>query len=188
LLFAAFCSIGTFGLSAQRGKQGKQKPQDSLRIVTIRRDSTKKDSVRLDTVKKKRTQLDAPVDYKANDSIVFEQNNQAYLYGSSEVDYQKIKLNAERIVMKMDSSTVEAVGRKDSVGKMIGEPVFTDGDAPYQSKTMRYNFKSKRGFITDVTTQQGEGYVTSFNSKKGADGLLYMHNGRRPENHPCKCL
>ena len=178
LLFAAFCSIGTFGLSAQRGKQGKQKPQDSLRIVTIRRDSTKKDSVRLDTVKKKRTQLDAPVDYKANDSIVFEQNNQAYLYGSSEVDYQKIKLNAERIVMKMDSSTVEAVGRKDSVGKMIGEPVFTDGDAPYQSKTMRYNFKSKRGFITDVTTQQGEGYVTSFNSKKGADGLLYMHNGR----------
>lgn len=31
---------------------------------------------------------------------------------------------------------------------------------------MRYNFKTKKGFINNIVTQQGEGYVTSEESKK----------------------
>ncbi len=38
---------------------------------------------------------------------------------------------------------------------------------------MRYNFKSKKGFINNIVTQQGEGYVTSEESKKGANDELY---------------
>lgn len=173
LLFIFFCSMIPFGLRAQKEQKGKQKPQDSLRL-----DSLRTDSLKSDTTKKKHVQLDAPVNYKAKDSIVFEQGNQAYLYGSGEVDYQKIKLNAEKINMDMDSSMVSAVGVKDSTGTYKGNPVFTDGDTPYESKSMRYNFKTKRGFIKDVTTQQGEGYVTSFNSKKATNGDLFMKDGR----------
>lgn len=43
---------------------------------------------------------------------------------------------------------------------------------------MRYNFKSKKGFINNIVTQQGEGYVTSEESKKGANDELYLRHGR----------
>ena len=56
-------------------------------------------------------------------------------------------------------------------------PIFKDGETPYESKTMRYNFKTKKGFINDIITQQGEGYVTSVNAKKGPDNEIYMTNG-----------
>ena len=59
-----------------------------------------------------------------------------------------------------------------------GTPVFKDGETPYESKIMRYNFKSKKGFINNIVTQQGEGYVTSEESKKGANDELYLRHGR----------
>ena len=43
---------------------------------------------------------------------------------------------------------------------------------------MRYNFKSKKGFINNIVTQQGEGYVTSEESKKGSNDELYLRHGR----------
>ena len=178
MLIAVFCTSGLLANAQKGSKQGRKNQKESLSPNISKKDTMKKDSVRVDTVKKNHTQLNAPVDYKANDSIVFSEKNEAYLYNKGEVDYQKIKLNADRITMNMDSSTVYALGVKDSTGEYKGSPVFTDGETPYNSKTMRYNFKSKRGFITDVTTQQGEGYVTSYNSKKSADDLLYMRNGR----------
>lgn len=66
----------------------------------------------------------------------------------------------------MDSSTVYARGVPDSVGVETGTPIFKDGETPYESKIMRYNFKTKKGFINNIVTQQGEGYVTSEESKK----------------------
>ena len=78
----------------------------------------------------------------------------------------------------MDSSTVFAEGVMDTAGVASGTPIFKDGETPYESKTMRYNFKTKKGFINDIITQQGEGYVTSMNAKKGPDNDIYMTQGK----------
>ena len=56
--------------------------------------------------------------------------------------------------------------------------MFKDGETPYETNTIRYNFKSKRGIISNVVSQQGEGYVTGNNAKKGKSDELYMKNGR----------
>lgn len=143
-------------------------------------DSLGADSLGMDTVPKKEEGLDAPVSYEANDSIVFTQDGYAHLYGESKVDYphQRIELTAEVISMNMDSSTVYAHGVEDSLGVMQGLPVFKDGDTPYETNTIRYNFKSKKGLISNVVSQQGEGYVTGNNAKKGAGDELYMKHGR----------
>lgn len=134
-----------------------------------------------DTVpEKKDDELKAPVPYTANDSIVFtfDSTSVTYLYGQSKVSYEQSQLDAEVISMNMDSSTVYAHGVPDSTGKsFMGQPVFTDGGVSYESETMRYNFKSKRGFIHNVNTQQGEGYVVSYNAKKDSLDNLYMRNG-----------
>ena len=94
------------------------------------------------------------------------------------MNYEKIELTSAVITMNMDSSTVYARGVPDSVGVEKGTPIFKDGETPYESKIMRYNFKSKKGFINNIVTQQGEGYVTSEESKKGANDELYLRHGR----------
>ena len=145
-------------------------------------DSLKSDSVRTDSLvisrPKKKQPLDSPVVYEANDSIVFEEGGFAHLYGDGKVNYQKIELGAEIITMNMDSSTVYARGVKDTLGVEKGKPVFKDGDTSYDTEAIRYNFKSKKGIINNVVSQQGEGYVTGNNAKKGADDELFMQNGR----------
>ena len=137
------------------------------------------DTVASDSLPKEKKQaIDAPVIYEASDSIVYTRSGFAYLYGKAKVNYQDIQLEAAVIKMNIDSSTVFAEGVKDSLGTIEGKPVFTDGAEPYESETMNYNFKSKKGFITNVTTQQGEGYLTSQNTKKDANDDLFMESGR----------
>lgn len=159
-----------------------QRPKRKIETSTngiIKTDTLAKDTLRKDsTSKKAKKQLNAPVKYQAKDSIVFTRDGYAHLYGDGQVNYQKTELKAQIISMNMDSSTVYARGVTDSLGHIKGKPEFKDGETPYDSKTIRYNFKSKKGFINTVTTQQGEGYVTSNNAKKGADDELYMNGGK----------
>ena len=132
----------------------------------------------LDSVPKKQTGLDAPVSYQAKDSIIMTGANWAYLFGESDVKYQQIELQSEKIEMNMDSSLVYATFGLDSIGEEFGYPLFKDGDQQYESKTMRYNFGTKKGYITDVITQQGEGYVTAGRTKKMDNDVLNMVGGR----------
>lgn len=150
---------------------GKQRI-DSLHIG----DSLQRDTMPVPPPKK--TELDAPVTYEANDSIVFTQSGFAHLYGQGKVTYPGADLAADVISMDMDNSTVFARGVIDSLGTAKGRPVFKDGDTSYETDTIRYNFKSKRGIISNVVSQQGEGYVTGNNAKKGHNDELYMKNGR----------
>ena len=161
-------------------------PGDSLsgnrrHIAPPVQDSIASDTLANDSVEvEKKDGLDAPVSYEANDSIVFTQEGYAHLYGDGKVTYpsQNIELTAEVITMNMDSSTVYAHGVEDSIGVMQGTPVFKDGSTPYETNTIRYNFKSKKGIISNVVSQQGEGYVTGNNAKKGSGDELYMKKGR----------
>lgn len=139
------------------------------------------DSLRQDTVAAvppKKNALDAPVAYEANDSIVFTQSGFAHLYGQGKVSYPGADLEADIISMDMDNNTVFARGVLDSLGAIQGRPVFKDGDTSYETDTIRYNFKSGRGIISNVVSQQGEGYVTGNNAKKGDNDELYMKSGR----------
>lgn len=139
------------------------------------------DSVALapaDSVPVSKDALEAPVTYEAADSIIMTGDNMVYLFGKGDVKYMEIALTAENIEISLDSSLVYAVYGKDSTGLEFGYPVFKDGGQEYESKTMRYNFKTKKGFITDVITQQGEGYVTSGRTKKMEEDVLYMIDGK----------
>ncbi len=139
------------------------------------------DSVATDSIspkKKSSSGLDAIVNYKAQDSLVFSMGNMAYLYGESQVTYDDIQLDAEEIRMSLDSSLVYAYGVPDSTGKLIGNPIFVDKSGEYETKTISYNFKTAKGFITDVVTQQGDGYVTGGITKKMPDNDIFLENGK----------
>jgi hypothetical protein len=169
LLFLVVILSLTDGAHAQKKKPGRPS-SDTIKTDTVAQDSLSKS--------KKKQALNAPVKYEASDSIVFTQGGFAHLYGKGKVNYEKIQLESEIITMNMDSSTVFARGKTDSLGVVTGAPVFKDGETPYESKAIHYNFKSKRGYINNVVTQQGEGYVSSYSAKKSAGDDMFMENGK----------
>jgi hypothetical protein len=102
----------------------------------------------------------------------------AWMYGAGKVNYGNIALNADQIEMDLHTNNVNAMGRTDSLGILVGKPQFSTGNDKYESETMSYNFKTERGYITNVITQQGEGYLTGGRSKKMENGEFYIENGR----------
>ena len=58
--------------------------------------------------------------------------------------YGDIKLDAAEIELDMNSSTVYAVGRTDSVGAVEGSPVFNDRGTEYQSQTCAITSSQRR--------------------------------------------
>ncbi len=153
---------------------------DSVKMVEGQEVTDSLKEQKTDTVKFVRhfVDLDNSVKFSAKDSLVFFGRNNAKMFGTSEVTYGEIDLKAMEIEMNMDKSEVYAMGRPDSVGELEGNPIFKDPSGEYESKTMRYNFKSKKGFITDVVTQQGEGYLSGGITKKMENDEYYIRNGR----------
>lgn len=141
-------------------------------------DTTKKDTVQADTTENKGV-LDSPVKYEAKDSIVFDyRKSRAHLYGDSKVYYQNLELDADEIDISIDSSLVYAAGRKDSTGVVQGKPLFKQGDEEYEPDRIAYNFKSRKAFVTNVYTQEGEGYMQTTDGKRDSSGVMYIRHGK----------
>ena len=122
--------------------------------------------------------LEAPVTFSAEDSLVMTGDNMMYFFGPSEVKYQTMSIEANYLKIVSDSSEVYAQYVLDSLGQPTAKPKFADGDQKFESTTMKYNFKTGQGFITDVTTQQGEGYLTATQTKRLKDNTMYLKDGR----------
>jgi hypothetical protein len=124
--------------------------------------------------------IDAPIQYASKDSMVMvmKGHNMVYMYGESSVQYKNLDLKGEYIEIDADSKILFSTFGLDSVGSEFGYPVFKEGETEYEMKKARYNFKTKKMFITDVITQQGEGFVTANRTKKMPNDDLYMRDGR----------
>ena len=140
-------------------------------------DSLPSDRTRMSKINHSSSDISSKVNFSAKDSLVLIGRNNAYLYGESEVGYQDFNLNSENIAMDLDKSTVSAEGVRDSIGQLVGNPIFKDKSGEYESETMSYNFDTEKGYITNIITQQGEGYLTGGATKKNADGTFYLENG-----------
>ena len=151
--------------------------QDSLplRSYTILPDTAAQDTVPVDTTRKSKNALDMPVNYSAEDSITFDYaHSHAHLYGGSKVQYQNLELEADIINIAIDSSLVHATSRTDSLGNVTGKPLFRQGKDEYEPDSISYNFKTRKAFISNVYTQQGEGYMKSMDCKRDSSGTMYV--------------
>ncbi len=146
-----------------------------LRAYTILPDSVPPDTVPPDTTPKSKNALDLPVNYSAEDSITFDYvRSRANLYGEGKVQYQNLELEAAIINIAIDSSLVHATGRTDTTGNVVGKPLFRQGQDEYEPDSISYNFKSRKAYISNVYTQQGEGYMKSIDGKRDSVGTMYV--------------
>lgn len=157
---------------------------DSLQLAIYHHNRAIDDSIRLDSINRQRSNgINSPVQYEASDSLVYNAKSKtALLYGQSKVKYENMDLEAEKIHMSLDSSVVHATGARDTTDStghtLVGTPVFSMGQDKYESDTMAFNFKTKKGLISKVYTQQEDGYLQSEISKRNANGDVYLQHGR----------
>lgn len=162
---------------------------DSLELAIYHHNKQVDDSVRLDSINRRKSNgINSPVTFSAEDSLVYDASSKlARLFGSSKVKYENMDLSSDRIQMSIDSSLVHATGSRDTAGKKFGDPVFVMGQDKYESDTMSFNFKTKKGFINNVYTAQQDGFLSSQHSKRDSSGVLYLEHGRYTtcdEEHP----
>ena len=160
---------------------------DSTRFLIVRGDTvylgrsghTGVDTLKIDSSKQSKNALDAPVDFKAKDSITFDYLlNRVNFYGDAKVNYQNLELSSNLISMSVDSSIVHAYGTRDSLGNMVVPPTFKQGEDTYEPDDIAYNFKTRKAFTHNVFTEQGEGYMTSQESKRDSAGTMYVAHAK----------
>ncbi|MDO4159600.1 MAG: putative LPS assembly protein LptD [Prevotellaceae bacterium] len=162
---------------------------DSMQLAIYKHNKHVDDSIRQDSINRTKSNgLDAPVDFSSDDSLVYDAiAKRAKLFGNSKVKYQNMDLSSDRVQMVLDSNVVHATGTADSTGEIKGKPIFVMGQDKYDSDTMSFNFKTKKGFINNVYTEQEDGYLSSSESKRDSTGALYLQHGRYTtcdEEHP----
>ncbi|HHT23803.1 MAG TPA: LPS-assembly protein LptD [Bacteroidales bacterium] len=132
-----------------------------------------------DTAKTTKEQFDAEINYSAADSIVFFGSGIGYMYGNTKVQYKEMNLTEASLVrVRMDSTTIHAYATRDSTGTLVGKPIFKDSDAEYTSHEMTYNFNTKKGFVRQAVTQQGDGFIISEQTKVIDNATLNMAHGK----------
>lgn len=123
--------------------------------------------------------LDAPVIYSAKDSMRIDvKSKKLYLYGDAEVNYKEINLKSAYIELDFGKNLLFAEGVKDSLGREYGRPEFKEGAQVIKSKTILYNFETKKGLITDVITQEADGYIHGETVKKMQDDIMFIKHGK----------
>ncbi len=133
--------------------------------------------------------IETTINYTARDSMRLDLTTQTVdIYGEGKIVYGEIELTAELINVNYSTNEIQAMGREDSLGNPVGDPVFKDGPEVYETKNMRYNFNTKKAIIQGVVTQQGEGIMHGNRVKRNQAGDLYIDRAKyttcnRPDPH-----
>lgn len=146
---------------------------DSLRVFSG--DSIPSNAV--DTAKEQ-VKFSDIITYKAQDSIRLSmRDKKMFLYKNTELKYIQTELKADYTELNMEDNTVYSSGLKDTADKWTGKPVFKDGNQEFTSEDMKYNFKTGKGYVKNIVTQEGEGYVQGALTKRISDKEYFLQKG-----------
>ncbi len=68
--------------------------------------------------------------------------------------------------------------RETEETEAIGKPEFTDGGETFRAETIRYNFKTEKGHITGVVTEQEGGFLHGETTKKQQTDDIHISRGK----------
>ncbi len=163
-----------------------KKKSDTLRVPSISEekkpvtDTLLTQSIDTFNFRASKDSLTAPVVYHADDSMVIDVPGQKmYLYGKiSSVNYEDNNLSAPQIQFDQKTNLVSAFLKKDSTGKVLSYPFFSQKDFQSVSDTIRFDMKSGKGLTKGTYTKQGEMFVYGEKIKKADTSVFYALNGR----------
>jgi len=170
-------------IHAQTRKDSSLNVPSAKSDTSLLNDSTSATSGKVDSVKvvkkKKKSDIQSPVKYSANDSLIFDMGSQKVrMYKGAVIDYTDIELKADDIDFDMVKQTVQAQGALDSAGKIKGKPVFKEGSETFNAENLTYNFKTKKGYILHVRTEQDGGFLHADITKRQPNGNIDLMYGK----------
>ncbi len=149
---------------------------DSLRIKSVPSDTS---GTQMQAIALSKSAISSIVNYFASDSIRFDlRKKQAYLYNKTNIKYEDIVLESNFVRIDMNKSQLFATGIADSMGVITGKPLFKQGTQSFRTEKIEYNFISKKGLITSVITQEGEGFMHGEKIKKNSDSTTFVYHGK----------
>lgn len=168
-----FCT----SLFAQKKDTVSFKKSDSLK-------TTVKDSLPTsDTTKsQKKYDVDAVVFSSATDSLIFDiPQKKMFLYGSADLKYKTTELKSGKIFVDYKTNDLEAFGIADTSDtakvKLKEAPQLSEGNDTYEGESIKYNFKSQRGFISLAKNKnKGQNYAGE-DVKKVDKNTFFIKNG-----------
>lgn len=101
-----------------------------------------------------------------------------FLYGDAEVYYKDMEIKADVISINFETNVMDATYTTDTSGNRKGVPIFKDKKDEMQAERIRYNFRSKKGLITGIITEQADGLVHGEVVKKDADDNMYISQAK----------
>jgi len=156
------------GLDSLANKQDTiQLNSDSLSTLGIEAlDSTKQDSIyNQDSVKKidfskykiAPDPIEGDIDWGAKDLQFFDKDsNKLKLYNEAYVNYGTISLKAGYIEFDFNKNEIIGLPIKDSLNQLSQKPVFKDKNETFVAKKIKYNIKTKKGWVEYAIKKQGE--------------------------------
>jgi hypothetical protein len=122
--------------------------------------------------------VDSLVIFSARDSMEFDAlRGVLILFGQAQLRHRQQQLTAERIELWLEQEELRASGYRNSSGELVGAPVFQDGAQEYTGEHLRYSFRTRRGLVTAVRTQVGEGFYRGERIKQVEPGVFYVQYG-----------
>lgn len=121
--------------------------------------------------------LKTRVKYQAADTIVYDAANQVvHLYKDAKVEYEDLVLTAGYIRIELGKTLVHATGLPDSSGNISETPVFNQAGTEYKVQRVSYNYRSKKGYLSELKTKEGEGYVRGTDVIRSPDNEYGIRN------------
>ncbi len=135
--------------------------------------------IKTKTIKISNSAISEIVNYEAQDSIRFNlKKKRAYLYNKTNILYDDITLGSNYVEIDLAKSQILATGWPDSNGIVHGMPIFKQATQSFRTEKIEYNFITKKGLITSVITQEGEGFMHGEKIKKNSDSTTFVYHGK----------
>jgi hypothetical protein len=118
--------------------------------------------------------LNDPINYQSEDSIIYDvKNKMIYIYGNGSIKFQNTEVVGAKISYDWEKNNITAESMKDSIGNEYGKPVMKDGDKSYDATKFSYSFKTKKGKVYEVVTEEGGAIVHLQEGKRTNDSSWF---------------
>ncbi len=154
---------------------------DTLVVADSLRAPILSDSLSIsDTLSKKTYDVDTTIYTESSDSLIFYVNKKKMdIYGNASIQYRETNLKSANIFVDFQTNNIDAEGvPSDSLpNKYKGTPVLKEGADSYNGFKMRYNFKTKRGFISAAGTETDGAIYSGAKINKVNEDTYFIKDG-----------
>ncbi|NOX18868.1 MAG: LPS-assembly protein LptD [Chlorobi bacterium] len=169
-----------------------QEVGDSLSVSSSVSDSLiVADSLNAETdslqIKKKRNEVNAVVYANAKDSIIFDiSEKKMRLFNEADIKYKNTELSAGKVDVNFSSFDIYAKGIADSTtsdslqtknDSLAQTPVLIEGEETYEGKWLRYNFRTKQGYISYAVNRKENSRYLGEKVKKVDEKTYFIKHG-----------